>query len=397
MTRSHRYLIISPLLPRIKRSLLIAMFWLLPIVFSIFGPFAPSWWMIILFSLLGAKIGVEIAKRLFSAQRLIIDTADQQVWVSFMDHAMEPSSGPHQLSDLLSCALNEGDACSELSIELTHRSTHSEAQREDHHRDMDEKSQKDKKGKKSKKKKSKNKNNKIGEKKTTPKAIDASSAQIAQTVSQTVSATLLRSTERRFVREAHRRLEEVIKRSKTISSHGLSEHEHRISANPSIDVQTAMRAKSSITQVWIIRAALLFFFGAQMWVVSSYYRGDYPWDERFSWRMFSTVRSLSCKPRLWFTDPQRSASSGQLCPDGRTRGCSPLRLSGQYHMVWVNLLKRGRLQVLDRVARDRCQSLGEGAAVFIELSCPDPEPPHASIEVQSSLIDLCASPGRRQP
>lgn len=142
-----------------------------------------------------------------------------------------------------------------------------------------------------------------------------------------------------------------------------------------------------------IIGALCLFFGAQLWVASSYYLGDYPWDERFSWRMFSTVRSLSCQPMLWYVDPKVQARGP--CPDGQTQGCQTLRLSSQYHMVWVNLLKRGRLQVLDELARERCDALGEGAAVFIKLSCPTPAPPHTMVEVQSPKINLCRSPGMR--
>ena len=141
--------------------------------------------------------------------------------------------------------------------------------------------------------------------------------------------------------------------------------------------------------------ALTLFFGAQMWAATSYYFGDYPWDERFSWRMFSTVRSLSCKPELWYAEP--TAKSSSPCPDGQSFGCRQLRLSSQYHMVWVNLLKRGRLQVLDEVAKDRCASLGDGASVFIKLSCPSPTPPHEMVEVQSPKINLCRSPTQRSP
>ena len=89
---------------------------------------------------------------------------------------------------------------------------------------------------------------------------------------------------------------------------------------------------------------LLVFFSAQMWAAGSYYWGDYPWDERFSWRMFSSVRSLSCQVQMW-----ESSEQGQLCPDGQTAHCTQVRLSSRYHMVWVNLLKRGRRQVLKEI------------------------------------------------
>lgn len=137
---------------------------------------------------------------------------------------------------------------------------------------------------------------------------------------------------------------------------------------------------------------LIFFFGLQLWVVGSYYTASYPWDERFSWRMFSTVRSLSCQVQVWHKTDQ-----GTLCPDGLTPHCRPMRLSSKYHMVWVNLLKRGRLQVLDRVAKEECVDMGEDGAVFINLSCPSATPPHPLINVQSPKVNLCQMPKTRRP
>ena len=138
--------------------------------------------------------------------------------------------------------------------------------------------------------------------------------------------------------------------------------------------------------------ALSLFFAVQMWLASSYYAGSYPWDERFSWRMFSTVRSLSCQVQIW-----RTETNGRLCPDGITPQCMQMRLSSKYHMVWVNLLKRGRLQVLDRVASKECSTLQENGGVFMDLSCPSPEPPHHLVNVQSSQVNLCKTPQKRKP
>ena len=131
---------------------------------------------------------------------------------------------------------------------------------------------------------------------------------------------------------------------------------------------------------------LVIFFSAQMWAAGSYYWGDYPWDERFSWRMFSTVRSLSCQVQMW-----ESTDRGPLCPDGRTSHCTQVRLSSRYHMVWVNLLKRGRRQVLKKIAQHECSQRKPNEGVFINLSCPSPEPPHQQITIQNPKVNLCES------
>jgi len=137
------------------------------------------------------------------------------------------------------------------------------------------------------------------------------------------------------------------------------------------------------------RGALLAFFGAQLWLPLSYYLGDYPWDERFSWRMFSTVRGLECEVRA-----QRTAAPGEAsapCPGGAGR-CAPLRLSGELHMVWVNLLKRGRREVLHELARTQCltpDGTRRDRALYVSLSCPAPTAPHAPVLVQRGDVNLC--------
>ena len=128
----------------------------------------------------------------------------------------------------------------------------------------------------------------------------------------------------------------------------------------------------------IVLACLVLFFGIQMYAPIRYYLGDYPWDERFSWRMFSTVRTLKCRPQLW----------SQQSDDSRRQ---PLRLSREMHMVWVNLMKRGRLRVVEEFARSYCQRRPE-TALYISLSCPNPTPPHAAIPLIRPETDLCSSP-----
>ena len=127
---------------------------------------------------------------------------------------------------------------------------------------------------------------------------------------------------------------------------------------------------------WIMGLIALFFC-FQMYAPIRYYLGGYPWDERFSWRMFSTVRTLKCQPQLWTQSKE----------DDRKY---PLRLSKEMHMVWINLMKRGRLRVIKEFARSYCIQHPQ-TALYISLSCPHPIPPHQPIPLLSPQTDLCTS------
>ena len=161
-----------------------------------------------------------------------------------------------------------------------------------------------------------------------------------------------------------------------------------LDTNPALTVTS----NSAHAPVWR-RAPLpfvitLIFLGAQVWLPMSYYLGDYPWDERFAWRMFSTVRSLNCQAQAW-----EGAQAGQAsvpCPDGQGR-CAQVRLSQALHMVWVNLLKRGRREVVERFVQTRCAQ-GSGRSFYMSLTCPHPEAPHPLVTVQAPTHDLCRHP-----
>lgn len=129
------------------------------------------------------------------------------------------------------------------------------------------------------------------------------------------------------------------------------------------------------------------FFTLQMWLPYRYYLSDYPWDERFAWRMFSTVRSLNCQIQAW--EGAAEGQSNRFCPNGQDR-CVSLSLSKELHMVWVNLLKRGRREVLQHYVEQRCKQRPK--PLYISLNCPHPEDPHPLISIQSPNQDLCAHP-----
>lgn len=141
----------------------------------------------------------------------------------------------------------------------------------------------------------------------------------------------------------------------------------------------------------LLRGGLGIFFALQIWAVLAYYWSDHPWDERFAWRMFSTVRGLKCEYQVW-----RGREGGDVsCPDASSTQCERVLLGREQHMVWVNLMRRGRLSVLDQLARSECSTQGEGARFFVKLTCPAPTPPHKPVRVQSEQVNLCINPQKR--
>lgn len=146
-------------------------------------------------------------------------------------------------------------------------------------------------------------------------------------------------------------------------------------------------------------SALGLFLGIQTWAALSYYQSDYPWDERFAWRMFSPVRGLKCSYQIW----ERQDQSSSACPDKSGLQCAPYKLSRHHHMVWNNLLKRGRLSVLSQLARYECQKQVERSpsinqpGFFVDLRCPDPIPGRPIVQVHTPQLNLCKATHPTQP
>lgn len=99
------------------------------------------------------------------------------------------------------------------------------------------------------------------------------------------------------------------------------------------------------------------FLAVQIALPMSYYFGGNRYDERFAWRMFSPVRLARCSVKLY---DESSGSPQQI------------ELSKDLHVVWGNLLKRGRLSVLQGVADDFC-SKGKDRVLKADLVCTPPE------------------------
>lgn len=129
------------------------------------------------------------------------------------------------------------------------------------------------------------------------------------------------------------------------------------SHDPAPDVQPARRR--TLQNVFI--AAVLVF---QIVAPLRYYLGARGYDERFSWRMFSTLRLRDCKVKVE--------------DHARVRGRSvrrPVSIDRDVHVAWLRLLERMRGPVVDAYLARRCE-LGRDSdepveQVDFECTCRD--------------------------
>jgi hypothetical protein len=91
-----------------------------------------------------------------------------------------------------------------------------------------------------------------------------------------------------------------------------------------------------------MRAASIFIAGfllVQIALPVEYYacRQD-RYDERFAWRMFSPERMTQCSPEFTMGEPKRRVVLG-----------------AEFHQAWVETAKRGRIEVITRMAEKLCE------------------------------------------
>jgi len=108
-----------------------------------------------------------------------------------------------------------------------------------------------------------------------------------------------------------------------------------------------LRALTRSWQGWIILGVV----ATQLLIPLHYYLPAHRdrHDERFAWRMFSPMRMTKCEPRFAI--------------DG-----APLDLGSQFHEAWIEIAKRGRFHVVERMAETLCEK-HPNAAVQGELDC----------------------------
>jgi hypothetical protein len=85
------------------------------------------------------------------------------------------------------------------------------------------------------------------------------------------------------------------------------------------------------------------FLAFQIGMPLRYYLGDRGYDERFSWRMFSTVRLQECDMQI----SERRTGDEKAFRDVAVRR--------DVQVAWVNLLERVRLPVVKKYLERRCE------------------------------------------
>lgn len=83
------------------------------------------------------------------------------------------------------------------------------------------------------------------------------------------------------------------------------------------------------------------FLVAQTLIPLHYYLGDHPWDERFAWRMYSSVRVSQCRIQSFET---RAGQREQT------------RISEHIHVAYASNIQRNRPRVAEAYLRWRCES-----------------------------------------
>ena len=86
----------------------------------------------------------------------------------------------------------------------------------------------------------------------------------------------------------------------------------------------------------------------------TYYLSGRVYDERFSWRMFSTVRLHQCEVAVTETVP----SGGQQLE-------RPVQLAADLQSAWVGVLERMRPSVIEKYLARRCELAGATTAMLV--------------------------------
>ena len=130
------------------------------------------------------------------------------------------------------------------------------------------------------------------------------------------------------------------------------------------------------------RALILGFITAficlQMVVPATYYAGDNPSDERFSWRMFSMRRAERCQISV----QEHVGTPGQVT-------VRDLHLSSLIHEGWKSAISRRRTDVIQAFFRWRCEEAGV-IQIGVIRSCRDAT---GGAKEPDRLLHRCLSAG----
>lgn len=95
--------------------------------------------------------------------------------------------------------------------------------------------------------------------------------------------------------------------------------------------------------------AIAAFVLVQLALPITYYLRRDRHDERFAWRMFSTMRMATCDVRM-------------------QRAGQPVALGGEFHEAWIELAKRGRQSVIEEMGAHLCRKY-PGQEIVVNLRC----------------------------
>lgn len=133
-------------------------------------------------------------------------------------------------------------------------------------------------------------------------------------------------------------------------------------------MQQLIRAFRALVSTWRGRF-IAAFLAAQLLIPLHYYllRRD-PHDERYAWRMFSPTRMARCRSSFTI-DNER------------------VNLGAEFHEAWLTMVERGRVVVIEQMARRLCEK-NPGKAVEVTLQCNYLDKPPATY----GGFDLCTRP-----
>lgn len=118
-----------------------------------------------------------------------------------------------------------------------------------------------------------------------------------------------------------------------------------------------MSSEPPSSETPVARTRQNLFIGAvlllQILVPLSYYVSGRSYDERFSWRMFSTLRLRDCKVEV-IEQP----------------GARQVHIERDVHIAWLRLLERMRTGVVEAYLRRRCQNSDAQRVDFV-CTCKD--------------------------
>jgi hypothetical protein len=117
------------------------------------------------------------------------------------------------------------------------------------------------------------------------------------------------------------------------------------------------------------------FLAFQIAMPLRYYLGDHGYDERFSWRMFSTVRLQQCEMQI----SERGVNADPVFREVQVRQ--------DVQAAWVNLLERVRMPVVKKYLERRCERQ-HATEVSYTRRCTDTD--GSAIPIQTLRMD-CSS------